>query len=126
MLLQRVCLVHYHEIGLKGRNRSYFEKRLVGNLKALLHDQPIASIKRISGRLCIVLSEGLGYEDACALADRVAGVPGVARVSCGYKCAQTLEAMYDTAVRALGDVPSFETFKVAARRNHTDFEVDSM
>ena len=24
---QRICLVHYHEIGLKGHNRSTFEMR---------------------------------------------------------------------------------------------------
>lgn len=34
--------------------------------------------------------------------------------------------MYETAIKALSDVPSFETFKVQARRNHTDFEIDSM
>ena len=32
---QRICLVHYHEIGLKGRNRSDFEKRLQKNVEAL-------------------------------------------------------------------------------------------
>ena len=29
---QRIILVHYHEIGLKGRNRGVFEKRLQKNL----------------------------------------------------------------------------------------------
>lgn len=33
---QRIILVHYHEIGLKGRNRGVFEKRLQKNLEALL------------------------------------------------------------------------------------------
>ena len=33
---QRICLVHYHEIGLKGHNRSTFEMRLLKNLEALL------------------------------------------------------------------------------------------
>jgi thiamine biosynthesis protein ThiI len=37
-LHQRVCLIHYHEIGLKGRNRSVFEKRLVKNVEALLDE----------------------------------------------------------------------------------------
>lgn len=121
---QRVCLVHYHEIGLKGHNRANFEKRLVANLKALLHDD--VCIKRISGRICLFLSKGASFDEACKIADRIAGVPGVARVSSGYRCSQDLEVMYETAIQALHDAGLFETFKVAARRNHTDFAIDSM
>ena len=88
MSLQRVCLVHYHEIGLKGHNRSTFEKRLASNLKALLSGCPITGIRRISGRLCIFIEESASYEDACAVADRIAGVPGIARVSCGSRSAR--------------------------------------
>ena len=32
---QRICLVHYHEIGLKGHNRSKFEMRLLKNLRRI-------------------------------------------------------------------------------------------
>lgn len=126
MSLQRVCLVHYHEIGLKGHNRSQFEKRLVSNIKALLHDYPLESIKRISGRICLFLDQDASYEVACKVADHIAGVPGVARVSSGYRCIQDIEVMREVAVKALSDVESFETFKAAARRNHTDFPIDSM
>ena len=126
MNLVRVCLVHYHEIGLKGHNRSFFEKRLVSNLKALLNDCPIQSITRISGRLCVLVNEDASYEQACQIQDRIAGVPGVARISCGYKCSQDLEEMYEVAIKALDDALPFETFKVSARRNHTDFPINSM
>ncbi len=122
--LRRVCLVHYHEIGLKGHNRAQFEKRLVSNIKALLHDG--VKIKRISGRICIFLPVDSSFEDACNVADQIAGVPGIARVSSGYRCEQSLEVMYETAVKALSDAGCFETFKVSARRNHTDFAIDSM
>ena len=46
---QRVILVHYHEIGLKGHNRSIFEKRLLRNLEALLSAYPLVTIHRIAG-----------------------------------------------------------------------------
>ena len=83
---QRICLVHYHEIGLKGHNRASFEMRLLRNLEALLHDQPIVTIHRISGRLLVFIEEGTTFETACAIEEAIAKVPGVARVSCGYKC----------------------------------------
>lgn len=123
---QRICLVHYHEIGLKGHNRSDFEKRLMKNLQALLHDFPLVTIHRISGRLCVFLREGTSFETALEVARAIRGVPGVARVSCGYKCERDLDVMETVAVTALGECPSFQTFKVQARRNHTDFETDSM
>ena len=66
---QRVCLVHYHEIGLKGKNRAHFEKQLITNIKAVLGDAPVARIKRISGRICLFEEEGATYEQSCELVD---------------------------------------------------------
>ena len=123
---QRICLVHYHEIGLKGHNRSNFEKRLVKNIEALLGGFPVVTIHRISGRLCVFLREGCDLETAVAVSDAIRGVPGVARVSCGFKCERDLEEMGQVAANALAECDEFETFKVHARRNHTDFETDSM
>ena len=123
---QRICLVHYHEIGLKGHNRSKFEMRLLKNIEALLDGYPIVTIHRISGRLCVFLREGTDLETALEITNIILNVPGVARVSCGYKCERILEVMNKVAVSALSEVESFETFKVSARRNHTDFETNSM
>ena len=121
----RVCLVHYHEIGLKGHNRKKFEQQLISNIEALIQDSTVR-IRRISGRICLFMEDGSSFEDACSLADQIAGVPGIARVSSGYRCAQELDEMYETACMALNDVGEFHTFKVQARRNHTDFAIDSM
>lgn len=123
---QRICLVHYHEIGLKGHNRSSFEMRLLKNIEELLAAYPIVTIRRISGRLLVFIKEGTDYETACRIEEAITGIPGVARVSCGYICDRELDLMYQAAEDALNDVGEFQTFKVAARRNHTDFEVDSM
>ena len=123
---QRICLVHYHEIGLKGHNRSMFEMRLVRNLEAILADFPLVLIQRISGRLCVFIKEGTSYELACQIEQAICNVPGVARVSCGYRCEREMDQINQAAVDALNDVGDFYTFKVAARRNHTDFPINSM
>ncbi len=125
-LYQRICLVHYHEIGLKGHNRSDFEKRLLKNLQSLLCDYPIVTIHRISGRLCVFLKEGTSFECALECAEAIRWVPGVARVSCGYKCERDIEEMKDVAVLALSECAAFQTFKAQARRSHTDFPINSM
>ena len=123
---QRICLVHYHEIGLKGHNRAAFENLLSGNLRYLLRDFPVVTIRRISGRLCVFLREGTDYACAQAAVALIRRVPGVARVSCGYTCEREISAMGEAALDAVHDVGDFESFKVAARRNHTDFAIHSM
>lgn len=123
---QRICLMHYHEIGLKGHNRSTFENRLMKNAEAILEGYPVVTMRRISGRILVFVKEGTPYESAVEMARVMAGIPGVARVSCGYICHQDLEEMFDAAQQALSDAEPFETFKVQARRNHTDFPINSM
>lgn len=123
---QRVILVHYHEIGLKGHNRSRFEKRLASNLEALLTAYPIVTIHRISGRLIVFLKERCPKETAFQCASFIARIPGVARVSCGFKCERDMATMGKVARAALEEARPFDTFKVSARRAHTDFPIDSM
>ena len=123
---QRVVLVHYHEIGLKGHNRSAFEKRLQRNLEALLGDYPVVAIHRISGRLVVFLREGTDASTALGCASFASQVPGVARVSTGYKTPREIGDIEKAALAALTDALPFETFKVQARRAHTDFPICSM
>ena len=123
---QRICLVHYHEIGLKGKNRQTFEMRLLRNLESLLQDYPVVTIHRISGRLCVFLREGTGLDVATEVAEFSVTVPGVVRVSFRFKCERDIDQMIEAGISAMSESGNFGSFKVAARRNHTDFEVHSM
>ena len=123
---QRICLVHYHEIGLKGHNRSKFEMRLLKNLEAHLCAYPVVTIHRISGRLCVFLKEGTTHDTMVECADAIRTIPGTARVSCGFKCERDLDQMTEAGILAMGESGAFSSFKVHARRNHTDFPVNSM
>ena len=130
MQYQRVILVHYHEIGLKGHNRSRFEDRLVSNILNLTkkkdENSAVASVKKISGRIVAYLQEGTSRETQLKLENFLSKIPGVQRVSAGFKCDYNYDVMKKLAVEALLDAAAFETFKVQARRNHTDFAIDSM
>lgn len=123
---QRVVLVHYHEIGLKGHNRGRFEQRLVDNIKNLTTEYPIVKLERISGRIVIFLREGTNKEEQMRLLEFVVKIPGVQRASAGFKCDANYATMKQLAVEALNDAGDFQTFKVQARRNHTNFEPNSM
>ena len=44
-------LFHYHEISLKGKNRSWFERQLIKNIKIQLRNLPLLKIELISARI---------------------------------------------------------------------------
>ncbi|MGI6755538.1 MAG: tRNA uracil 4-sulfurtransferase ThiI [Atopobiaceae bacterium] len=117
-MTEKVCLVHYHEIGLKGKNRSTFENQLVANLNRALKSYPIARISRISGHI-LVEAEGGATDELAHAASRV---PGVARVSLAYRCGLDEPEYTQAAVHALSEAPQFESFKVHARRSSTNYE----
>src|SRR5690349_1652456 len=50
-------VVHYHEIGLKGRNRGFFERQLVTNVERSVRDFPGTKVEMLNGRLLVHTSE---------------------------------------------------------------------
>jgi thiamine biosynthesis protein ThiI len=111
-----LLLVHYHEIGLKGRNRHVFERALKANLERALDFQrdPLAErVRLLDGRLEVVAPK----PDALAAVTTVFGVANVAPVL-------AVPADLDVIVRTAVDVAheaDFETFAVRARRARTHF-----
>ncbi len=122
-MASRVCLVHYHEIGLKGKNRSRFEHVLMDSLKAALAAFSVATITRISGHILVTFSERGEAEAAMPL---IAKVPGVARCSLAFHTNREPAEYCKAAIEALREFGSFETFKAASRRSNTDYELTSM
>ena len=121
-MASRVCLVHYHEVGLKGKNRAYFEHILMDNIKAALAAFSVKAVSRISGYILVTFNE----HDAEAASHVIRTVPGVARVSLAYHTNRDPEEYCAAAVKALHEVDRFETFKVHAKRSNTDYPMTSI
>ena len=122
-MASRVCLVHYHEIGLKGNNRARFERILMDNIKAALAAFSVATITRISGHILVTFSVSGEAERAFPL---IAKVPGVARVSLAFHTNREPGEYCAAAIEALEEFGEFNSFKVVARRSNTDYELTSM
>lgn len=122
-MASRVCLVHYHEIGLKGNNRARFERILLDNIKAALAAFSVATITRISGHILVTFSVSGEAERAFPL---IAKVPGVARVSLAFHTNREPGEYCAAAIKALEEFGEFNSFKVVARRSNTDYELTSM
>ncbi len=119
----RVCLVHYHEIGLKGKNRSTFENQLVTNLHRALRSFELGEVKRVSGHILVTAANGHVSDE---MAEAISQVPGVARVSLAYLCGLDHVEYSSAAVRALREAGDFYSFKVHARRSATAYELHTL
>lgn len=118
----RVCLVHYHEIGLKGKNRSTFERQLITNLKRALKGRS-AHVERLSGYVRVHFDDGQVPEDVPGI---IARVPGVARVSVAWRCERVPEQYNEAAIESLRACGDFTSFKVHGRRSNTDYPIHSI
>ena len=67
-------ICHYSEIGLKGKNRRFFEEKLIENIKKLaLNPSDFEFVKRISGRIIVKLTKG-NYKKEEEIADNLKNV----------------------------------------------------
>lgn len=111
-----LLLAHYHEIGLKGRNRPRFERQLRHNLKRALGDSA-SRVRLVSGRVEVLDPK----PDALERVTRVFGVANVAPV---LVAPADLDAIVARALEVAEDVDAgrgFATFEVRARRARTSF-----
>ncbi|MFN2588426.1 MAG: tRNA uracil 4-sulfurtransferase ThiI [Actinomycetota bacterium] len=108
-------VVHYHELGLKGRNRDFFERTLAQNLKRALRGTGYTKLRRGFGRIVVDFESGAPVEAAAELA---ANVFGVAYVGAGVRVEPDIEKIGDAALRLMLAEP-FESFRVRSRRTHS-------
>lgn len=121
-MFERAALVHYHEIGLKGRNRSAFERRLAANLTAAVGGLTDGAVTRIASRLIVPVSNS---RRALEVLEAISRIPGVAHVSDAYVTAREPGDMERAALLAVRDAGESETFAIEARRSATDYPESS-
>jgi thiamine biosynthesis protein ThiI len=134
-VFDRVALVHYHEIGLKGRNRAPFERRLMANLRSAVEGLTDKPPYRVASRLLVPITD---RDSAEAVVAAVAATPGVTTVSPALVTAREMGQIFRAAEIAVSDYTRAPerstgrgsprppaTFAVKARRSSTDFPIPS-
>ncbi len=119
--MTRCFVCHYHEIGLKKANRSFFEKLLVQNIRAALKDLPYRAVRRMPGRILVELLEDSPVGDIGA---RLQKIFGLVSASPAWQVEQDLDVIAETAWSLIQD-RQFETFCVRARRSNKNFPLNS-
>lgn len=123
----RCAIVHYHELALKGRNRNFFEQRLVHNIQTALKDLGAKRIESLRSRIRVVLPERISDQ---AVIDRLTRVFGVANFSLAHAVPLDLATPnLDELMRGIGGAvsqQSFESFRVTAKRADKRLTLTSM
>jgi thiamine biosynthesis protein ThiI len=105
-------VVHYKELALKGRNRPWFVKVLIQNLKIALADVGVRAVRHVMGRLEIELGTDASWP---VIRDRVSRVFGIANFSFAGRAPHDFEGLASSILADLGGVQA-ESFRVSARR----------
>jgi thiamine biosynthesis protein ThiI len=124
--LEKVILIRYGEIHLKGQNRPYFERMLLDNIKKALKGYEGLKVIRAQGRYYI---ENMG--DNPQILNRMSKVFGVTSFSPALKVKKDMDSIRRAAEIVLKEAMLEEgtdelTFKVESRRSDKRFPLNSM
>ncbi len=116
-------LLHYAEIGLKGQNRRYFEKKLRDNVKLqfkVFLPGVFIAIERVQGRFIIELSpEGISSIDQ--VISVLKNIPGIAWFAPVKSIEPDMDTIISEAIASFKD-EDHESFRVTARKTYSPFE----
>lgn len=123
----RCAIVHYHELALKGRNRKYFEERLVRNIQWTLKDLGVRRVENLRSRIRVVLPDTVPDQ---IIKERLIRVFGIANFSLAHGLPLDLAnpdigALSKAVISSL-ESEAFSTFRVSAKRADKRLTLTSM
>jgi len=115
--MENVVIVRYSEIGLKGKNRIVFEKKLIDNIKDCLKKNKIKyrKIQRLRGRIIIFTEQELNC---------LKYVFGISSFSHALVIEPEIREVERAVLKQAGN-KQFKTFRVSAQRLNKDFSLTS-
>ncbi|MBO5480876.1 MAG: tRNA 4-thiouridine(8) synthase ThiI [Clostridia bacterium] len=117
--MEKVIILRYAEIYLKGKNRGFFEKALENNLQRAIKDIPCELVRQ-NGRYLV---RSFAEEDAETLVEKLKKVFGIHSISVGMETNSDLESILEGAklvCRPNG------TFKVESHRGDKSYPLTSV
>lgn len=121
------AIIHYHELALKGRNRAFFEQRLVRNIRLALKDLKIRRIESLQGRIRVTIPDEV---IPALVTERLRRVCGVSNFLLSESVPldlrePDLSIIKEVARRQLSQL-TFNSFRVTAKRADKRLPLTSM
>ena len=124
--MQKIILVRYGEIALKGLNKSYFESRLIKNIKISLGDLGKTTVSVAQSRVYIE-PENAEYNFVQAI-EKLKKLFGIVSISIAYKTKTDFEKIKELSLEAVKRIlkdGDRKTFKVETKRGDKKFFMKS-
>ena len=121
-MIKDVIIIHLHELTLKGKNRSWFEKILINNLKHHLSKLPYKTIKILSGRILVTSIDRDLWDEYQRVLKCAIGIRNfilTRKVSLDLKSIQKEALIASQALNITG------SFRVSARRQNKNFKYNT-
>ncbi|MFA5187940.1 MAG: tRNA uracil 4-sulfurtransferase ThiI [Patescibacteria group bacterium] len=114
-------IIHYGEIALKGGNRSFFENKLIANIKLALADLGELWLKQVAGRIIVKIEEDY---DLNLIKAQLQKVFGIEYFAFAWNSSQDLKEL-EKDLLSLIKTKKFKTFRITSRRTNKEFPLDS-
>ena len=119
--IEKLFIVHYAEVGLKGKNRGFFEKQLAHNIKLSLQGTGYAAVERLHDRIIVKLQQDANIAE---IEKRLHRVMGIAHFELAARTEKEIAAIKETALQQTAE-RTFETLKVETKRADKTFPLTS-
>ena len=114
-----VIIVHLHELTLKGKNRSWFEKTLIKNLKIHLTKLSYSKIKEIAGRIIV-------YDIDLKLIDQyknsLIALIGIRNFIIAKQVKLDIEILKAESLGILKNLNNLKSFRISSRRQNKNYQ----
>jgi thiamine biosynthesis protein ThiI len=125
--LERIILVKYEEIFLKGDNRGFFEKRLMDNMRKALIGLGSIKISKNQGRVYVIPKEpDYPVDEAVSRLAKVFGINAVSPCVCLPVDYEAVAAQAVAMAAEISETAGMTTFKVETKRADKNFPMTSM
>jgi len=135
--LEKVILLRYGELHLKGKNRPFFEKALIESIKSALIDFKNIKILKADGRIYVTqqtekaeIYDSEWERTVKDIMSRLEKVFGLVSISIAYKVKKDMETIEVCAEYALGEFirenTSCKSFKMQSKRSDKNFCLNSV
>jgi thiamine biosynthesis protein ThiI len=115
-------LIHYAgEVGIKGKNRPFFEKKLLDNIRSSIRKIGFKKLKRSYRYISIEPEDGSNIETISQL---LKNIPGISYFSISEVANLDIEEIKETALNLAKHLNS-KTFCVTTKRSNKNFPLDS-
>ena len=112
-------LVHYDEIAIKLGNRSWFEKKLIHNIKNKIKSFKYSTIHNFCGRIFI---NNINQNDEQKFFNALKDVMGISSIHMMVNTPSSIENIKEESIKAVENYPfDFQTFKILTKRQNKSF-----